>query len=318
MPLPEHLIDETGLKLVAAPFTPLGAGGELNLAVLPDYARYLRSQGVGGVFIAGTTGEGLSLTTRERMALAEAWIAAAAPVTLETIVHVGHSSVRESTELARHAAQAGANAIAALGPVFFTPANAEAVANACGEIAAATSGTPFLYYHIPSMTRGAFQASELLLRLEKRVHVLGGLKFTHDDLEDYQRCLEIADGRYPVYFGRDERLLEALRLGGNAAVGSTYNFAAPLYRRMVQALRRGNQEEATRLQRLAAAGIDAITAAGGLPAFKAVMSAVTGITCGPVRLPLTSLPQSETAALLEELRRLGYLDELAASQLRGA
>ena len=61
-------------RLIAAPFTPMHADGSLNLAVVRDQANHLVTNGVHGVFVGGTSGEGQSLTMDERMSLVEAWI----------------------------------------------------------------------------------------------------------------------------------------------------------------------------------------------------------------------------------------------------
>ena len=100
-------------------------------------------------------------------------------------------------------------------------------------------------------------------------------------------------------FGRDELLLSALELGARGAVGSTYNYAAPLYQALIAASDQGDRSRAAELQALAVRMIDAFRECGtrSLPAFKWFMSQV-GIQCGPVRLPLYD-PSREQIATLE-------------------
>ena len=78
--------------LVAAPFTPFNADRSINLDVIPGYARFLKENGVGVAFVCGTTGEGLSLTLEERLAVAGKWVKSTGE-TLPVIVHVGHLSL---------------------------------------------------------------------------------------------------------------------------------------------------------------------------------------------------------------------------------
>ncbi len=59
--------------LIAAPFTPMHNDGSLNVSVIPDYYQFLKSNGITGGFICGSTGEGVSMTSKEKMAVAEAW-----------------------------------------------------------------------------------------------------------------------------------------------------------------------------------------------------------------------------------------------------
>ena len=60
--------------LIAAPFTPMGNTGKINPMIIPNYSEFLKKTGVKGVFICGTTGEGLSLSIEERFIIANEWI----------------------------------------------------------------------------------------------------------------------------------------------------------------------------------------------------------------------------------------------------
>ena len=92
--------------LIAAVFTPSYADGSLNLELVPVLVDKLVADGLKGVFVCGSNGEGPNMTTEERMRVAEAFIQAARGRLL-VIVHVGHSSIAESRTLAAHAAQMG-------------------------------------------------------------------------------------------------------------------------------------------------------------------------------------------------------------------
>jgi N-acetylneuraminate lyase len=84
--------------LTAAPFTPFHADRSVNLDVIPAYARFLSANGVSAAFVCGTTGEGLSLTLDERLAVAEKWTQSAGPK-LPVIVHVGHTCLADARAL---------------------------------------------------------------------------------------------------------------------------------------------------------------------------------------------------------------------------
>ena len=103
-------------------------------------------------------------------------------------------------------------------------------------VASAASKLPFYYYHIPTMTGVNVSMHDFLQVAPERIDNLRGIKFTHGDLMDYQRCKKFADGQYDVAWGVDEMLLGALAIGAAAAVGSTYNYAAPLYHRMISSI----------------------------------------------------------------------------------
>ena len=295
-------------QLIAAPFTPMNADGSVQYSQIGATAEFLRAGGVDGVFIAGTTGEGMSMTMAERKKLAEAWREAAGA--LKVIVHVGHLCLSDARELARHAESLGVAGVAAIGPCFFSVSSAEILAEYCQEIAAGAPQTPFYYYHIPSMARVQLRASEAFPELVKRVPTFAGIKFTHEDLEDYRRCLELADGRQEIFFGRDELLIEGLAIGATSAVGSTYNFAAPMYRQLIQAVAAGDREAAAKWSELTVEGIRRMIQHGGMAAFQAAME-LAGQPVGELRLPLRALSPAGREQLRKSLDEIGYFDALA-------
>ena len=110
--------------LIDAPFTPFHADGSLNTEPIAGYAALLARNGLQGVFINGSSGEGYMLTEDERRQLAECWMEAAAQVTtregnpFKVIVHVGSTSVATSRRLAQHAQEIGAWGIGAMATPF--------------------------------------------------------------------------------------------------------------------------------------------------------------------------------------------------------
>jgi N-acetylneuraminate lyase len=290
--------------LIAATFTALRDDGSINVRTVEVQAQALVEQGLRGAFVCGTTGEGASLTTAERMDVAERWCAVARD-NLEIIVHVGHTSLSEARALAAHAQRAGAAAIAAVAPFYYKPRDVAELVDVCAEVAEAAPRVPFYYYHIPSMTGVDLPMADFFLAAKERIRTLAGIKFTHEDLADYGRCLDLADGRYEIFFGRDEMLLAGLSLGARSAVGSTYNFAAPLYQRIFDAFERGDTAAAREAQIIAREMIRIAAKYGGLPALKAMMGQI-GIECGPCRLPLRTLAPDRRERLREECERIGF------------
>ncbi len=293
--------------LVAAPFTPMRADGALNLEAIPAFAQHLQRLGVVGAFICGTTGEGASLTLAERRSVAEQW-RKVAPPGLRVIVHVGHTCLDDARELAAHAQAIGVDSIACLAPYFFKPDGVAGLVEWCARIAAAAPQLPFYYYHMPSMTGCNVPVADFLAAAAARIPNLAGIKFTFEDLEDFGRSLRFADGRYDVLFGRDELLHSALKLGARGAVGSTYNWAAPLYRQVIAAYDRGDEATAVALQAKAVEMIKILVSGGGHPIanFKRLMRRLS-VDCGPTRLPLTDPTVAQATAMLARLEGLDCL-----------
>jgi N-acetylneuraminate lyase len=290
--------------LIAAPFTAMHADCSLNLAMIEHQVRMLAEGGVNGAFICGTTGEGLSLTTDERIQIAEKWLSAA-PRSLRIIVHVGHQSLNDSRQLATHAERIGASAFATIAPTFFRVTNLEQLVDYCAQVAEAAAGLPFFYYHMPAMTGADFSMVDFLKVASRRIPNLAGIKFTHENLMDYTRCLNFEEGRFNILFGRDEVLLATLAMGATGAVGSTYNYMPSIYQQMIESFNAGDIDNARRFQFMAIQIIAVMTRHGGLPAGKAMMKMI-GIDCGPVRPPLQNLSPKALESLRRELDQLGF------------
>lgn len=290
--------------LIAAPFTPLLPDGGLDLDRIETLADRLAADGVWGAFVCGTTGEGASLTTAERMAVADRW-AAVVRDRLKLFVHVGHTSAADARTLAAHAARIGAHAIGCLAPYFFKPRTVEELADFCGHVAAAAPGLPFYYYHLPSLTGAAFPMRDFLPVAARRIPTLAGIKYTFEDVADFAACVAFDGGRFDMLFGRDELLLAGLDAGAAGAIGSTYNYMAPLYLRLLAAWAAGDRPQAEQLQARATAIIDVMIRHGGLPAGKRIMG-LSGVDCGPVRPPLVNLSAAAVTELRGELESAGH------------
>ncbi len=294
--------------LVAAPFTPMDAGGKVRLDVIEPYARFLQRNGVQIAFVCGSSGESMSLSVAERMTVAARWMEVA-PAGMRVIVHVGHNSLPDSQALSAHAQKIGAYAIAAVGPSFFKPAKLDALVNFCAEIAAAAPALPFYYYHIPVLSGADFPMIDFLELAEPRIPSLAGIKFTHENLMDYSSCLHAGGGRFDMLFGRDEIFLAALALGARGAVGSTFNYAAPLYLNLIKAFDKKDFQEARLLQQKSIAMISILARCGAsfVSASKAVMQ-MLGVDCGHVRAPLAQINAEQRKKLQADLTAIGFFD----------
>lgn len=293
--------------LIAAPMTAFRGDGSVDLDMIPAYAAFLQSNGVAGVFVNGTTGEGFSLTMEERIAVAEQWVKEASDG-FKVIVHVSHTSPVSSQEFARHAAETGADGIGEMAPLFFKPGNVDELADYCAQTAAAAPALPYYYYHMPSMSGTGFPMIDFLKAAEPKIPNLAGIKYTHEDLFDFEMCREFSNGKYDLLYGRDETLLCALALGCRGAVGSTYNIMAPLYLRLIKAFDQGDLDEARRLQHISMKVIQLLIDTGNFfCAMKAVLK-MQGLDMGGVRLPLRNAEAKKLAGLKDGLAKLGFFD----------
>lgn len=292
--------------LIAATYTPLHEDGSLNLELVPAMVDFLARAGVTGIYICGSTGEGMSLSGAERRAVAEAYVRAVGG-RLKTIVQVGHNSLAEARELAAHAQEIGADVISAAAPSYFKVGSVENLADCVAQVASGAPELPFYYYHIPALTGVALDMVAFLPLAAERTPNLVGMKYTAPTLFEFQACLELEGGRFDCVWGCDEMLLSALTAGARGAIGSTYNIAAPLYLRVMRAFEQGDLEEARRCQLLSVQMIRAINRYPFHPAMKQILK-LLGLDCGPCRLPLPRIEPGQVEQLQGDLDALGFFE----------
>ncbi len=155
------------------------------------------------------------------------------------------------------------------------------------------------------LTGVSLPMADYLEEAPARVATLSGVKFTNPDLMTFQRLLRAGGGRFDVLYGFDEQLLAAVALGARGAVGTSYNFAAPLYNRLL-ATASANDLAAARAEQYRGVELIALLQKYGfLAAAKEVMR-LRGVELGPVRLPHVSLTPEQAAAFRRELAALGF------------
>lgn len=292
---------------MAAAHTPMTDDGGLRLEVVERQAEVFVRSGVRGVFACGTTGESHSLTVEERMEVVARWREVIGGSSLKLVVHVGHNCQGDAVRLARHAMESGADAISAVAPSYFKPGSVGDLVDFLEPVAGAAPELPFYYYEIPGLTGVTFPMPELLGRLSERVPNFAGVKYTSSNFMGLQECLQFGEGAYDILHGLDEMLLGALALGARGAVGSTYNYAAPLYLGIMEAFETGDMERARALQFRSVQLVQVLLRYGVLPAGKALMERL-GADCGPVRPPVQRLTAQQKRSLFAEVEEIGCAD----------
>jgi N-acetylneuraminate lyase len=303
-------------RLIAAPFSPFYSNGKLNLELIPAYAGHLAAGGVRGVFIAGTTGEGQSLSVEERIALADAWVQCSGDNDLELIVHVGHNCQQDAIRLATHASSIGADAIAMHGPTWFKQVSLDDLITFCAPIAAVAGTLPFYLYDFPGLTGINVSSAAFLNEAKATIPNLAGIKYTNPDCVTAQECIQADGGAYDILWGTDQALLAGITLGATGAVGSTYNFAAPIYLRIIEAVEAGDWQTARQEQARAVALVRLMEQFPTLAAQKFTMK-LFRLDFGPVRPPLANLSAADEKRLCAELERLNFAADFAPPQQPG-
>jgi len=292
--------------LVAAPFTPMHKDGSLNLSLVPDYYQLLKANKINGAFICGSTGEGVSLTKEEKQQLAKAWaLAAAEDPQFKVMLLVGGTCLQDCIDLAKSAASLGLYAVSFTAPFYFKPSNVTTLEACCKAVADAVPDMQFYYYHIPVLTGVDLPMAALLQRVSNSIPNFAGIKYTHEDFTDFLSCVNYNNGHYDMLWGRDETFLAALALGAKGAVGSTFNYAAPLYHDMINAFEKGDLTLAQHLQQRSIDMINLLRTYGGIATGKAYMKLI-GLDCGEFRLPVENMTIDKYSDFKREVEALDF------------
>lgn len=281
----------------------------INFDLIEPMAAHLSRSGVAAAFVCGSTGEGMSLTITERKKLTEAWMIHGSAHGLDVIAQIGTNSQREAIELAEHAASLGVSAISAHAPCYFKPTSIATLIDYFVPIAQAAGDTPFYFYDIPALTGVRIATVDFIREGKNRIPSLRGVKFTNNDLIQFQECLRHAGGAFEVWWGCDEAIVAGYALGVKGAVGTTFNFMAPLVHRAIAAFDAGDHDHARQIQFKVIELIRTASGYGFLAAAKAMMS-LHGLDCGPVRSPHRRLADQEERALLDAFSAIGFPGEV--------
>lgn len=294
------------IGLIDAPFTPFHQNGDVNLEPIAAYAAMLQKNGLQGVFINGSSGEGYMLTTDERKALTERWVSVA-PKGFKVIVHVGSCCLRDSVELARHAQQIGAWGIGSMAPPFPHIGRIEELVKYCEQIAAAAPQLPFYYYHIPAFNGAYLPMTELLEAVDGRIPNFAGIKYTYESLYEYNQCRLYKNGKYDMLHGQDETILPSLAQGGaKGGIGGTTNYNGRELVAIIEAWNNGDIEAAREHQNFAQLVINVICHyRGNIVAGKRIMKLI-GFDLGPNRVPFQNMTDEEEARMKAELESIGF------------
>ena len=294
------------IGLIDAPFTPFHENGDLNLEPIEKYAAMLQNNGLQGVFINGSSGEGYMLTTEERMQLAERWIKVA-PQGFKVIVHVGSCCLRESQKLAAHAQEIGAWGIGSMAPPFPKIGRIEELVKYCEAIANSAPDLPFYYYHIPAFNGAFLPMLELLKAVDGRISNFAGIKYTFESLYEYNQCRLYKNGKYDMLHGQDETILPSLAQGGaQGGIGGTTNYNGRELVGIIEAWKKSDIETAREKQNFSQEVINVICRyRGNIVGGKRIMK-LLGFDLGPNRVPFQNMTNEEEQQMKKELEAINF------------
>ncbi len=273
--------------------TPLHADGAVNVAALEKLLARVYTAGANGVYVCGSTGEGVSLDEAARRTIVETAVRGT-PGGRHVIAHVGSWSLDVSERLARHAERAGAAAVSCIRPAGVN--HAEMLA--WYRVLAASTSLPFFAYYFPKDPSEVLNADQLMEICE--IPGVEGLKYTDYDL--YTLSL-VARAGWCVFNGRDEVLAAGLLMGAAGGIGSMYNLVPGWFVELRRHACDGDWPAARAVQDRINDLLRVLLRFPFLPALKQVLT-WEGIDCGGVVRPRSGLSTAQQSALRESIAAL--------------
>ena len=276
--------------------TPFDGEGALDLDVAAQLARWLADHGSDGLVVAGTTGEGSTLTDDEKLDL---WRAVAEAVTIPVIANTGSNDTAHSVHLTRQAAGLGVAGVLAVTPYYNRPSQTGLEAH-FRAVAEATE-LPVMLYDIP-VRSGRKISHEVMVRLAQEVPNMAGVKDAAADVAATARLIAAVPGSFEVYSGNDDHTLALLALGAVGVVGVATHWVGLEMAEMIAAAAKGDLPHAREINGRLLESFQFETgdaAPNPIPA-KAMMRTL-GVPVGECRLPMGPAP-----AGLEERAREVY------------
>ncbi|XP_022096980.1 N-acetylneuraminate lyase-like isoform X2 [Acanthaster planci] len=226
------------------------------------------------------------------------------------MVHVGADSLRDTQDLASHAASIGADAISVVSPTYFKPKTVDLLLQYLKEVGAAAPSLPLYYYHNPGMTGVKFSLESIWEGLKQTpVPSLRGVKFTCSDFYDLARVQHLAGDRLQMLYSTDEQLPQAFSRGIEGFIGSTYNYAGKPANRMLEAYQKGDMEAMEKEYMMYLSFIPILFKYGGdVGSNKCIMKLARCPTIGPARLPIATLDKERLQSMNEELKNIGFFE----------
>lgn len=284
--------NKTNLKRIfSALELPMAPDETVDLGALTQLIEYELSIGVEGFYCMGSSGEALLLNLDERKKSLE-YIINIVNSRVPVIAHVGTIRTRDAIDLARHAAQSGADAISMIPPYYYKFSMDEIIGY-YEDIISAVDDIGVIVYNIPQFTGIEFNKDNAG-RLLNNPRVIG-VKHTSTNLYSLERM----KSAYPdkVFFnGFDEQFMGALAMGADATIGTTVNVFAPLFVKLRECFQAGDLSSAQKLQSQINTYVEEMCRVGIFSAVKYILTK-RGIPCGGCRKPFHPLTVSERQQL---------------------
>ncbi|GMV92246.1 MAG: 4-hydroxy-tetrahydrodipicolinate synthase [Candidatus Hydrogenedentota bacterium] len=290
--------------IVPAMLTPFTQGGKsVDYDKAAALAEYLAKQGVHGLFVCGTTGEGPLMTLPERKQILETVVQAVGKK-VKVIAHTGCLDTASTIELTRHAQEAGAHAAGVVAPSFFGY-DEESLKRHFTAVANSARDLPILLYNIPGCAKNALSRS-LIVDLATNVDNIVGMKDSGGSIQHFNDVLTHVPKGFVAINGVDEYSMQALVAGGSGIVASTANVLPELFLSIFNNVKKGNLKKAWESQVKLSQACGTFRYGAMVSRYKEGVR-LRGFDPGFVRPPQRELTPAERRTLAKEMQETGLL-----------
>ena len=278
--------------------TPFAADGSLNLDSARRLAHHLVDTGSDGIVVCGTTGEGPTVTDREKLDLFEA-VVTEVGASATVIANTGTYDTHHSVALTRSALATGVDGFLVVTPYYSKPPRPGIVAH-FQAIAEAADGRPVIVYNIPQRVVVNLEP-DVLAELGEIPNVVA-VKQATADLDQARRVVE--DTGLVLYAGNDDLVMPFLELGGAGGICVASHLVGGEMLRMCDLAESGDFDGVRALDRELTAVYDALSITTNPIPLKAALELI-GLRVGAPRLPLVEATDEQRAVLRSALEARG-------------
>lgn len=294
-----NVITELG-GVYAALITPFDKQDRVNTRAIGALIDHHLDNGLTGVYVGGTTGQGMMMSVEERMAVAEAAVSRVGDEG-RVIVQVGAIATRESVQLAEHAHKIGADAISSVPPIYY-PVGVAGAFEHFRAIAKATP-LPMLIYHVPYIVQSALGVGEYARLF--RIRTIQGMKWTDPNFFLLRQIMAQAPRNTVFFSGPDELMLAGLTMGTHGSIGAFQNALPDRLTAILRHYREGDLAEAEKVQHFVDDVITICQSTGAmLHALNCITGAAAGVDLGVPRAPIPRLSRGAYTDLARAMKAL--------------
>lgn len=280
--------------------TPFGSDGAVDHGSARRLARFLVDNGSDGVVVCGTTGEGPTVSDREKLDLLETIVSEVGGAAT-VVANTGSYDTHHSVALTRSVLATGVDAVMAVTPYYSKPPPAGILAHFTA-IAEAADGRPLIIYNIPQRVVVNLEP-DLLIEIA-RIPNVTAVKQATPDLDQAQRIVDETD--LALYAGNDDLVVPFTEIGAVGGICVASHLAGPQIRRMIDLVHSGDLDGARMVDRSLQPLYDALAVTTNPIPLKHALN-LLGHDVGGLRLPLIEVSEHEAAEVSRALESFGLL-----------